>query len=94
MERSPQVDTNLASEVETLRARVKQLEAQLLAVEDWANRAVGSAQQRSYWLDRWHVDLNAVMARPAADRARSAFRRFRSVYRFAVRTKHRLTRGS
>jgi hypothetical protein len=26
-----------------------------------ANAAIAAAQDRSYWLDRWHLDLNALM---------------------------------
>jgi hypothetical protein len=69
------------AEIERLRARVAMLESQVTDVEAWANRAVAEAQARTYWLDRWHVDLNALMRRRSADRARAAARRARSVYR-------------
>jgi hypothetical protein len=69
------------AEIERLRARVAMLESQVADVEAWANRAVAEAQARTYWLDRWHVDLNALMRRRSADRARAAARGARSVYR-------------
>jgi hypothetical protein len=73
------------SEIERLRARVAELEDQLAETEAWANRAVAQAQDRTYWLDRWGVDLNALMARPAADRARAVARAIRDVWRAARR---------
>jgi hypothetical protein len=46
-----------------------------------ANAAVAAAQDRSYWLDRWNVDLNAVMRRRGASEARAALRAVRAIYR-------------
>jgi hypothetical protein len=77
-------------EVTRLRADVSRLEVQLAETEAWANRAVAEAQAKTYWLDRWGVDLNALMEQPAADRARAWARRLRSVYRLAVAWKRRL----
>jgi hypothetical protein len=57
-------------EVERLRARVEQLERELAERTAKAEAAVAAAQDRSYWLDRTQIDLNAVMRRPAA---RAAF---------------------
>lgn len=70
-------------EISRLRARIKQLEAQVADVEAWANQAVAEAQVKTYWLDRWHLDLNALMRRRSADRLRAALRGMRSVYRAA-----------
>ena len=36
-----------------------------------ANAAVAAAQERAYWLERWHLDLNALMRRPGAARVRA-----------------------
>lgn len=72
-------------EVEQLRARVAELEAELIRVEDWANRTVGAAQQRLYWLDRWHLDLNALMERPGAGELRGLLRAMRWLYRVVRR---------
>jgi len=76
-------------ELELLRARVQALEAELIGVQDWANRAVGKAQEQTYWLDRWQLDLNALMRRPGLIRAQQSFRAARSVYRRGVRLKRR-----
>ena len=38
------------------------------AVAARANAAVAAAQERVYWLDRWHLDLNALMAPPRRGR--------------------------
>ena len=50
-----------------------------------ANEALAAAQDRSYWLERWNLDLNALMRRPGASEARAAVRALRSVYRGAHR---------
>jgi len=76
-------------EIEGLRAQVAALEAQLAETEAWANRAVAEAQEKTYWLDRWHVDLNKLMRRESADRLRAAARAVRAV----VRRVRRLMRG-
>jgi hypothetical protein len=77
------------AEVERLRELVAKLEAQVADVVAWANRAVADAQAKTYWLDRWGVDLNAIMRRPSADRARAAARGVRSVYRAMRRLERR-----
>ena len=69
------------AELARLREQVAKLEALVADVEEWANRAVVDAQAKSYWLDRWHVDLNAIMSRPSMDRARAAARGVRSASR-------------
>ena len=79
-----------AAEIARLRARVADLEAQLIEVEDWANRSVGAAQERLYWLDRWHVDLNALMRRRGASQFRAALRAARALYRMMLRLKRSL----
>jgi hypothetical protein len=83
-------DLDLAAEVEYLRARVTELEDQLLATEKWGNETVAAAQESLYWLERWHVDLNSVMRRRGADQLRRGARGIRSVYRAGVRAKRRL----
>ena len=49
-------------EIERLRARVAELERERAEQAARANAAVAAAQERAYWLDRWHLDLNALMA--------------------------------
>jgi hypothetical protein len=82
-----------AAEISRLRARVSELETQLIEVEDWANRTVGAAQERLYWLDRWHLDLNALMQRRSASQFRGALRAARALYRFFLQLKRRLLPG-
>ncbi len=48
-------------EVEALRARVAELERELAARTERANATVAAAQDRLYWLDRWHIDANRVL---------------------------------
>ena len=53
-------------EVERLRARVDELERELAEQTARANAAVAAAEDRSYWLDRLRIDMNAVMRNPVA----------------------------
>jgi hypothetical protein len=71
------------AELEALRSRVAALEAERAELLRVTTAAVATAQERAYWLDRWHVDLNAVMARPAAARVRAAARAARAPVRLA-----------
>lgn len=87
-------ESDQAAELVRLRARVAELEAELVEVEDWANRTVGAAQERLYWLDRWHIDLNALMQRRGASELRAAIRIVRALYRFVFRLKRRLLSGT
>jgi SAM-dependent methyltransferase len=74
--------TTKSSEVEALQRRLEALEREQAERTALANAALAAAQDKSYWLDRWNVDLNAVMRKPAADRLRIALRAARGVYRF------------
>ena len=79
-------------EIADLRARIEALERELADRTVRANAAVAAAEDRTYWLDRWDVDLNALMERPLAQRAyatRQAIRRARGV---AGRIRRRLLR--
>ena len=80
------------AELEGLRARVAALEAERAELQRATAATVAAAQRRAYWLDRWHLDLNALMARPAAGRARAAARAVRLPVR-AVRTLKRRLLG-
>jgi hypothetical protein len=79
-------------ELEHLRTRVAELEQELIEVQAWANEAVGAAQAQAYWLERWHLDLNALMERPSAGKALAALRALRSLYRHALELKRHLWR--
>ncbi len=80
------------AELERLRARIAALENELLDVQARANAAVAAAQERAYWLERWHVDLNALMRRPGARELRWLLRAVRAVTRAVRRLKRRLLR--
>jgi hypothetical protein len=69
------------AELAALRARISELEAELVEVHAWAAREVAEAQESLYWLERWGVDLNEWMAHPMAPRLRAAFRLVRDVKR-------------
>jgi hypothetical protein len=77
-------------EIEALRARVEALERELLEQVSRANAAVAAAEERSYWLDRWRIDLNALMRRRGAREFRAALRFVRSIYRAFVKLQRRL----
>jgi hypothetical protein len=75
------------TEIERLRARIVSLEAELVEVQARANAAVAAAQEKAYWLERWHVDLNALMRKPGAAQFRAGLRAMRMVGRFFRRLK-------
>lgn len=52
-----------------------------------AHRALADAQDRSYWLDRWGVDLNALMRRPGASELRATVRAVRGAKRLAIKAR-------
>ena len=70
-------------EAEVLRARIEALEREHAEQIARAHDAVAAAQDRTYWLDRWNLDLNALMRRPGAAELRAAVRAVRSVIRLA-----------
>ena len=83
---------DVTAELARLRARIAALEDELVEVQARANAAVAAAQERAYWLERWHVDLNALMRRPGARELRAALRGIRSVTRQLKKLKRRLSR--
>ncbi|MDA0185159.1 hypothetical protein OJ997_32945 [Solirubrobacter phytolaccae] len=84
--------TDERAELETLRTRVAQLERERAEQIAAANAAVAAAQERAYWLDRWHLDLNALMAKPGAAEFRGAIRITRGVIRRIRLLKRKLIR--
>jgi hypothetical protein len=78
------------SEVQQLRAQVASLEAELVETQARTNAIVAQTQERVYWLDRWHLDLNALMSRPGAAELRGALRGIRAISRAIRRAKRRL----
>jgi hypothetical protein len=86
------MSTDPQAELAELRARVDQLERERAEQIARSNAAVAAAQDRSYWLDRWHLDLNALMQRRGASEGRAAIRALRAVYRQLNGIRHRLRR--
>ena len=70
-----------SAEVSRLRARVAELEEQLVSLQAWANEVVAEAQQRTYWLDRLHLDLDPIMRHVPFEFAFGIYRAVRGVYR-------------
>jgi hypothetical protein len=87
-------ETDQQQEIERLRARVAQLERELVDQRARYQRIVAESQERLYWLERWHVDLNALMRKPGADELRAAFRAVRAVVRKVRAVIWTLKRGS
>jgi hypothetical protein len=90
---TPPTAQDLQAENERLQSRVRELEAELLEVQARANAAVAEWQERAYWLDRWHLDLNALMRKPGASEFRAGLRAVRSVARFFKRLRRSLSRA-
>jgi hypothetical protein len=86
-------EQQLQIENELLRARVTALESELIEVQARADSAVAQWQERAYWLDRWHVDLNALMRRPGAAELRAGLRAIRAVVRAYKRARRTLSRS-
>ena len=82
----------LKLENEALRERLELLERERAEEIARANAVVAAAQERAYWLDRWHLDLNAAMRRRGASELRASLRGVRAVLRHAKRARRRLAR--
>jgi hypothetical protein len=84
------VSTTTDNEIEILRTRVAELERQLAEQAMRTNVAVAAAQERAYWLDRWHLDLNALMATRRGEQFRALMRAARAPIRRVRTLKRRL----
>lgn len=89
MSATPTPDSRDA-EVAALQARVAALEAELAVQAQRTARVVAEAQEKLYWLERWQIDLDAVMAKPGAVPALEALKRVRSLARQLKRLKRRV----
>jgi hypothetical protein len=72
MEREPTTEQDGPSDVQALQERVRALEAELADRAEATNAALAAAQDRVYWLDRFRLDLNALMSRPTGLRLAKA----------------------
>ena len=77
-------------QLETLRLRVLELERERAEELAAANAAIAELQERVYWLDRWHLDLNALMARKGAAELRTLVRMVRKPVRLVRLAKRKL----
>lgn len=77
------------AEIEALRIRVGQLERENAELAARANSAIAAAQDRAYWLDRWGLDLNALMRRRGAAELRELAHAIRQTVRLAKRAMRR-----
>jgi hypothetical protein len=80
----------LEAENLALRSRVAALESELVEVQARTDAVVAHWQERAYWLDRWHLDLNSLMRRRGAMEALGAVRVLRSFYRALKRARQRI----
>jgi hypothetical protein len=80
----------LQAENERLRGQVAALEQELLDVQARTNASVAHWQERAYWLERWHLDLNALMRRRGAMEALAVVKLLRSGVRLLRQVKWRL----
>jgi hypothetical protein len=78
------------TELVALRARVAELEAQLTEQQQRTAALVAEAQEKLYWLERWHIDLDRVMRKPGAIQALDALRGTRKVVWRLIKLKRRL----
>jgi hypothetical protein len=79
-----------AHEVVALRARLAALEAEHAEQIARLQAALARAQERAYWLDRWHVDLNRSMTTPWGRAARATVRVLRTPVRIATLVRRQL----
>jgi uncharacterized coiled-coil protein SlyX len=78
------------SEVEDLRRRVAELEAQLAEQARVTNEIVARSQEKLYWLERWGIDLDRVMGRRSAQLALETLKRVRGLVWGAKRAARQL----
>ncbi len=64
--------------------RLAELEAEHAEQLARAHAALAATQDRLYWLDRWGLDLNALMRRRGASELRLALRALREVLRVGI----------
>ena len=74
---------DLERENALLREQVSQLERQLAEQAARTNEIIARAQERVYWLDRWHVDLDRLVAIPGVSAMRALVRAVRAPLRLA-----------
>jgi hypothetical protein len=86
----PTTAADAAREVAALRARLAALEVEHAEEIARLQAALAAAQERAYWLDRWHVDLNRSMTTPWGRAARAVVRALRTPVRIATLVRRQL----
>ncbi|MCU0314211.1 MAG: hypothetical protein MUC84_09150 [Solirubrobacteraceae bacterium] len=95
METDLSVDAEaLAAENARLRERVDELERERAELVARTSRLVADAEERTYWLERWQLDLNALMRRPGAAQFRALLRAARWPMRQAKLLARRIRGGA
>ena len=79
------------AELDALNARIAELEAQLDEQARATNAIVARSQEKLYWLERWHIDLDRLMLRRSARLMLAALKPVRAVVRRVRRLKRRAT---
>ncbi len=86
----PTTDADAQREIAALRERLAALEAEHAEQIARLQAAVARAQERAYWLDRWHLDLNRSMTTPWGRAARAVVRALRTPVRIATLVRRQL----
>jgi hypothetical protein len=86
----PTTDADAQREIAALRARLATLDAEHAEQIARLQAAVARAQERAYWLDRWHLDLNRAMTTPWGRAARAVVRALRTPVRIATLVRRQL----
>ena len=76
-------DADAERALHALRERLAALEAEHAEEIARLQAAVARAQERAYWLDRWHVDLNRAMTTRWGRSFRAIMRTLRAPVRVA-----------
>jgi len=83
-------DAGAESEIAALRERLAAVDAEHAEEIARLQAALARAQERAYWLDRWHVDLNRAMVTPWGRAARAVVRALRVPVRLATLVRRQL----
>jgi len=90
-ELEPSATDQLLAENQQLRASIAELEEQLSTQSAQTNRIVAQTQQRIYWLDRWHIDLDKLVLVPGVAQARALMRAIRAPFRLVKKAARKIT---
>ncbi len=89
-ETDPLATDQLLAENQQLRASIAELEEQLSAQSARTNEIVAQTQERIYWLDRWHIDLDKLLRVPGVSQGRALLRAIRAPFRLLKKAARKL----